>query len=469
MNENLKKQADELPAEPTQDRVAPAPETANLQNPAAPDAAAPEPKTLPATLGGRIQEGRRAAGLSQEALGEKLEVSRQAVSKWEADAAIPELDKLIAMSRLFATSLDALLGIRPPREDKAPLTEAELAAVEAAAAKYADAVSGRHGWTKRKKLMAAMGGAAALAVTAVIVVLCVQLSAVNRRMDDVQSQVQAVQGSVAAQIGSITGQLQSALDEQTNLLADKKAKIVDFDSAAKTVSLDVSALPRELPEGTTAMFTAILSDGRMLSVDAQSDRGHFSVTNWTIPMDGEIQVTALFSGNGTSYSAVVDTLAADEKEFELCTYGSWNGSWMGGGDTVSLSSLDLNIDTGFSGALYDLKMPLKPVRVDVCLFRNLDKTPEETIPVKDAVSLWDTAGFIQLQAMTDFAATVKLETGDTVIGVVRIYDSYGRTVCTPLNAWRRSASGIQPVQLPTKTYSNGNQTPGPWTPGTVLN
>mgnify|MGYP003105225273 FL=1 len=41
------------------------------------------------TLGGRIQTGRKAAGLSQEALGERLGVSRQAVSKWEADAAVP--------------------------------------------------------------------------------------------------------------------------------------------------------------------------------------------------------------------------------------------------------------------------------------------------------------------------------------------------------------------------------------------
>mgnify|MGYP002529984455 CR=1 FL=1 len=44
------------------------------------------------TLGRRIQEARKAAGLSQESLGERLGVSRQAVSKWEADAAVPELE-----------------------------------------------------------------------------------------------------------------------------------------------------------------------------------------------------------------------------------------------------------------------------------------------------------------------------------------------------------------------------------------
>ena len=42
------------------------------------------------TLGQRIQEYRLRLELSQEALGERLGVSRQAVSKWEADAAVPD-------------------------------------------------------------------------------------------------------------------------------------------------------------------------------------------------------------------------------------------------------------------------------------------------------------------------------------------------------------------------------------------
>jgi len=41
------------------------------------------------TLGQKISAGRKQLGLSQEALGEKLGVSRQAISKWESDAAIP--------------------------------------------------------------------------------------------------------------------------------------------------------------------------------------------------------------------------------------------------------------------------------------------------------------------------------------------------------------------------------------------
>lgn len=66
------------------------------------------------TLGQRIQEGRAALGLSQEGLGEKLGVSRQAVSKWEADAAVPDTDKLIALSKLFEVTLNQLLQVEEP-------------------------------------------------------------------------------------------------------------------------------------------------------------------------------------------------------------------------------------------------------------------------------------------------------------------------------------------------------------------
>ena len=66
------------------------------------------------TLGQRIQEHRLRLELSQEALGERLGVSRQAVSKWEADAAVPDTDKLIALSKLFGLTLNELLQVEGP-------------------------------------------------------------------------------------------------------------------------------------------------------------------------------------------------------------------------------------------------------------------------------------------------------------------------------------------------------------------
>lgn len=77
------------------------------------------------TFGEKIHILRKNAGLSQEELAEKLDVSRQAISKWERGAGYPETEKIIRMSRLFGVSLDYLLGedqddAGPPEEPEEP-------------------------------------------------------------------------------------------------------------------------------------------------------------------------------------------------------------------------------------------------------------------------------------------------------------------------------------------------------------
>ena len=56
-----------------------------------------------------LQFLRDRAGLTQEQLAERLEVSRQSVSKWESAASYPEMEKLLLMCDLFHTDLDTLL------------------------------------------------------------------------------------------------------------------------------------------------------------------------------------------------------------------------------------------------------------------------------------------------------------------------------------------------------------------------
>ena len=71
------------------------------------------------TIGQRIAELRKRAGLSQEALGEELGVSRQAISKWESDAALPDVDKLIGLARKFNVTVGWLCGNSPQIEKPA--------------------------------------------------------------------------------------------------------------------------------------------------------------------------------------------------------------------------------------------------------------------------------------------------------------------------------------------------------------
>nr|WP_122011841.1 helix-turn-helix transcriptional regulator [Maliibacterium massiliense] len=61
------------------------------------------------TFGEKLCSLRRARGLSQEQLAEQLDVSRQSVSKWEADASMPEIARLVAIADFFGTSVDDLV------------------------------------------------------------------------------------------------------------------------------------------------------------------------------------------------------------------------------------------------------------------------------------------------------------------------------------------------------------------------
>ena len=76
------------------------------------------------TLGERIIKLRNSKGISQDTLAVALGVSRQSVSKWETDASVPELDKLIKLSEYFEVSIDELI------KGEAHISEAKSSVLE---------------------------------------------------------------------------------------------------------------------------------------------------------------------------------------------------------------------------------------------------------------------------------------------------------------------------------------------------
>ena len=60
-------------------------------------------------LADKITALRKKAGWSQEELAEQLGVTRQSVSKWEGAQSVPDMDKVVQMSRLFGVTTDFLL------------------------------------------------------------------------------------------------------------------------------------------------------------------------------------------------------------------------------------------------------------------------------------------------------------------------------------------------------------------------
>ena len=92
----------------------------------------------------RLVDRRKAAGLSQEALAAQLDVSRQAVSKWERSESSPDTDNLIALAALYGVSLDELLygqaanGADDLEDSSADTETADVADEAEDSAKHAD-------------------------------------------------------------------------------------------------------------------------------------------------------------------------------------------------------------------------------------------------------------------------------------------------------------------------------------------
>jgi len=75
----------------------------------------------------RIQSLRKAKGISQEQLADTIGVSRQAVSKWESEQSMPDMEKILLMSDYFEVTTDYLLkGIEPVAEEKRHQADAVL-------------------------------------------------------------------------------------------------------------------------------------------------------------------------------------------------------------------------------------------------------------------------------------------------------------------------------------------------------
>lgn len=154
------------------------------------------------TLGQNIQTARKAKGISQEALAEKIGVSRQALGKWEKDTALPGVDNLQALAKELGVSMDALLGCAAP--DTAAPTVTLNALRDLLDARDAEACRRRRGaWlaaAAAAALLLAVGGGMAARLQTRLDGLAGQYgylsSEVSRTNSDLSARMQELQNAV---------------------------------------------------------------------------------------------------------------------------------------------------------------------------------------------------------------------------------------------------------------------------------
>lgn len=315
------------------------------------------------TVGQRIAQKRKELGLSQEGLGEQLGVSRQAIYKWESDASLPEIDKLITLSRIFSVSVGWLLGVE---EDGPEVSPDQEKLVEDILSRYraAQPEPRKSAWDKWSvRVLFALCGI----MLALLVGVNAKVKEMDRRYNVLNSSLYNVQNSVNDQIYSIARQVEESLKEQADLTAEWSAELVSTDLRANTATFQVRAVPKTFAEGMTAVFM-LYSGGETVEAPAEPGAGHSFSGEITCPLSDEISLSVVFLSDGTGETqplASYDNLYTES--FPELTV---SGVWRTGSDRNTLLPTGRDTAATIQEANHEVWSPEPPASIRVGLFRD---------------------------------------------------------------------------------------------------
>ena len=266
------------------------------------------------TTGEKIAALRREKGFSQEALGEKLGLSRQAVSKWESDQAVPTMDNLVELSRLFGVPVDTLL--RPdeplPGKEQQPPEGVKLSA-EGLKISYAPVLTRKTKWfiiaLAMLILVSVLGNIYAMA----------RVQSLEEQLRALQMQAQPQDAESVVKQESIEEDALSDYDIAYDLYYNPNKTITT------TLELNLSARPKELNQDAEIPKFTIQSAGESWTCAAILEQGNSYVGSTEIPMRDAFTVylTLTDRESGTVRNLLLGTLSGISNEYRLQFDDQW--------------------------------------------------------------------------------------------------------------------------------------------------
>lgn len=259
------------------------------------------------TLGQNIQAARKAKGLSQETLAEKIGVSRQALGKWEKDTALPGLDNLQALAAELGTGVDALLG-----------TEQSASAAPAVTLDaMRDLLSARDAEEKRRRrLWGCAGGATFLILAGLLAGMALQyerqINALNQNYAAIQSSYAAQQADLSAQIS----ELQDAVRMGETTVLDWRwlpADKLHRDAAGSWMPVQVQVTPRTAAEGTSARLAVRCGDDTQLYEMTAGADGSYTASGLVFTVGNNYALSVQWTADGVTTSEALGTVNFNEE------------------------------------------------------------------------------------------------------------------------------------------------------------
>ena len=261
------------------------------------------------TVGQRIAQKRKELGLSQEMLGEQLGVSRQAIYKWESDATLPEIEKLVALSRIFSVSVGWLLGVEESATESSgngELNETQMQMVKEIVDGYLAAQPVPEP-QKRRRWPWVIAAAACLAIIISLFSLSEQLRSLDNQTHYLQSTMQMLENSVANQIGSITGRVEEILKSQNDLTADYSTEVVSVDPATDMATFSWRVVPKTYQPGMQAWIDIENGPGARITYGPYDSVREIFSGEFTVGLTDSTAIYVVFEYGGIRQTQLLDT------------------------------------------------------------------------------------------------------------------------------------------------------------------
>lgn len=257
------------------------------------------------TIGERIIQKRKELGLSQEALGDQMGVSRQAIYKWESDAALPEIEKLVALSKLFGVSVGWLLGVEeesaPEQANADSLNETQLDMVEQIVKRY---IQFQPVPKPRKKWPWVL---AACLLMLVFIQLFGRIDQLSSQYSNLHYSVSSITGSVNSQINGLANRVEEILKAQNQLTAEFNTELESFDYRNNTVTISMKAVPKTFVQGMNAVFV-VESGGVPQEIECTPQAGGGFSAEAEVALTDSITITVVFvTPDGTRQTQVLES------------------------------------------------------------------------------------------------------------------------------------------------------------------
>lgn len=399
------------------------------------------------TIGQRIAACRKNLGLSQEALGEKLGVSRQAISKWEADAAMPEIDKLIGLSKLYNVSVGWLLGIEEspePQEKTGEVSEELLRKIEEIVLRYQPR---KPPLSKKKKVL--------IAIAAVLVGI-----SLFSRWGQLQLDVATVSAQVRntneqnAQIMEKLSDLEARMEEpESPLLSSYKFEIFPMYIISKAETSDAeikfSAVPALWKEGDTGILSIRHSTLGTIQEECQWDGSFLTASTPLGSAYGYELCFTLRHADGTQEQQILHDRAVENLRGSLSvpvTIRQGGGTFALEGPDLKLTLKDysVSVERPAIAREYDTWDTLEFV---LYLHRNGEREIIGTYDLLGPVSEGDDilrAATIKTSGTPEFILPGALE-GDGLVLEANVKMSNGMYASAILDQWRYSGGQFENV------------------------